>query len=205
MPQENESIFIAESQSLNVDEQQKKDILDAIKSCSSFQETIKQLEEKNLIWYFIGPLRKDEDITGQINSKWEKEFQKFEQSINETHREFEASLPDQNFLVYPAKDNGFKIRFENEEKPIEISNILGASSEGKVYNISLGKDSQITASKKNGTERHYDFTGSGSCEMTIIAFLIIVRTGHRKAESTARRKDSNRGMFFLALFFIANQ
>ncbi len=39
----------------------------------------------------------------------------------------------------------------------------------------------------------------------IIAFLIIVRTGHRKAESTARRKDSNRGMFFLALFFIANQ
>ncbi|WP_265037427.1 hypothetical protein [Wolbachia endosymbiont (group A) of Anomoia purmunda] len=167
MPQENESVFIAESQSLNVDEQQKKDILDAIKSCSSFQETIKQLEEKNLIWYFIGPLRKDEDITGQINSKWEKEFQKFEQSINETHREFEASLPDQNFLVYPAKDNGFKIRFENEEKPIEISNILGASSEGKVYNISLGKDSQITASKKNGTERHYDFTGSGSCEMTI--------------------------------------
>lgn len=39
----------------------------------------------------------------------------------------------------------------------------------------------------------------------IIAFLITVRTGHRKAESTARRKDSNRGMFFLALFFIANQ
>ncbi|WP_425383455.1 diacylglycerol kinase [Wolbachia endosymbiont (group A) of Melieria omissa] len=39
----------------------------------------------------------------------------------------------------------------------------------------------------------------------VIAFLIIVRTGHRKAESTARRKDSNRGMFFLALFFIANQ
>ncbi len=41
--------------------------------------------------------------------------------------------------------------------------------------------------------------------LSIIAFLIIVRTGHRKAESTARRKDSNRGMFFLALFFIANQ
>ncbi|WP_410529895.1 phage tail protein [Wolbachia endosymbiont (group A) of Brachyopa scutellaris] len=39
----------------------------------------------------------------------------------------------------------------------------------------------------------------------VIEFLIIVRTGHRKAESTARRKDSNRGMFFLALFFIANQ
>ncbi len=42
-------------------------------------------------------------------------------------------------------------------------------------------------------------------ELINIAFLIIVRTGHRKAESTARRKDSNRGMFFLALFFIANQ
>ncbi|WP_410529905.1 hypothetical protein [Wolbachia endosymbiont (group A) of Campoletis raptor] len=167
MPQENENVFIAESQSLDVDEQQKKDILDVIESCSSFQETIKQLEEKNLIWYFIGPLRKDENITGQINLKWEKEFQKFEQSINETHREFEASLPNQNFLVYPTKDNDFKIRFENEEKPIEISNILRTSSEGKVYNISLGKDSQITASKKNGNERHYDFTGSSSCEMTI--------------------------------------
>ncbi len=137
-----------------------------IESCSSFQETIKQLEEKNLIWYFIGPLRKDENITGQINLKWEKEFQKFEQSINETHREFEASLPNQNFLAYSTKDDDFKIRFENEEKPIEISNILRASSEGKVYNISLGKDSQITATKK-GSERHYDFTGSSSCEMTI--------------------------------------
>ncbi|WP_338062912.1 hypothetical protein [Wolbachia endosymbiont of Drosophila leontia] len=103
MPQENENVFIAESQSLDVDEQQKKDILDVIESCSSFQETIKQLEEKNLIWYFIGPLRKDEDITGQINLKWEKEFQKFEQSINETHREFEAPLPNQNFLE-PVKD-----------------------------------------------------------------------------------------------------
>lgn len=166
MPQENENVFIAESQSLDVDEQQKKDILDVIESCSSFQETIKQLEEKNLIWYFIGPLRKDENITRQINLKWEKEFQKFEQSINETHREFEASLPNQNFLAYSTKDDDFKIRFENEEKPIEISNILRASSEGKVYNISLGKDSQITATKK-GSERHYDFTGSSSCEMTI--------------------------------------
>ncbi|WP_341817962.1 hypothetical protein [Wolbachia endosymbiont (group A) of Andrena fulva] len=166
MPQENENVFIAESQSLDVDEQKKKDILDVIESCSSFQETIKQLEEKNLIWYFIGPLRKDENITGQINLKWEKEFQKFEQSINKTHREFEASLPNQNFLAYSTKDDDFKIRFENEEKPIEISNILRASSEGKVYNISLGKDSQITATKK-GSERHYDFTGSSSCEMTI--------------------------------------
>ncbi|WP_353274444.1 hypothetical protein [Wolbachia endosymbiont (group A) of Ennomos erosarius] len=77
-----------------------------------------------------------------------------------------STLPRQNFLAYSTKDNDFKIRFENEEKPIEISNILRASSEGKVYNISLGKDSQITATKK-GSERHYDFTSSGSCEMTI--------------------------------------
>ncbi|WP_341821778.1 MULTISPECIES: hypothetical protein [unclassified Wolbachia] len=82
------------------------------------------------------------------------------------HKELKSSLPGQNFLVYPTKDNDFKIRFENEEKPIEISNILRTSSEGKVYNISLGKDSQITATKK-GSERHYDFTGSSSCEMTI--------------------------------------
>ncbi len=126
----------------------------------------KKLKEENLIWYFIGPLRKDENITGQINLKWEKEFQKFEQSIDATHKELKSSLPGQNFLVYPTKDNDFKIRFENEEKSIEISNILRASSEGKVYNISLGKDSQITATKK-GSERHYDFTGSSSCEMTI--------------------------------------
>ncbi len=115
-----------------------------------------------LYWSF----RKDENITGQINLKWEKEFQKFEQSIDATHKELKSSLPGQNFLVYPTKDNDFKIRFENEEKSIEISNILRASSEGKVYNISLGKDSQITATKK-GSERHYDFTGSSSCEMTI--------------------------------------
>lgn len=166
MPQENENVFIAESQSLNVGEQQKKDILDVIESCSSFQETIKQLEKKNLIWYFIGPLRKDEDITGQINLKWEKEFQKFEQSIDATHKELKLPLYGQNFLAYSTKDNDFKIRFENEEKSIEISNILRASSEGKVYNISLGKDSQITATKK-GSERHYDLAGSGSCEMTI--------------------------------------
>lgn len=127
----------------------------------------KKLKEENLIWYFIGPLRKDENITGQINLKWEKEFQKFEQSIDAMHKELKSFLPGQNFLVYPIKDNDFKIRFENEEKSIEISNILRASSEGKVYNISLGKDSQITASKKNGNERHHDFTGSSPCEMTI--------------------------------------
>ncbi|WP_264373993.1 coiled-coil domain-containing protein [Wolbachia endosymbiont (group A) of Lasioglossum malachurum] len=166
MPQENENVFIAESQSLDVDEQKKNDTLNVIESCNDLQDFIKRLEEENLIWYFIGPLRKDEDITGQINLKWEKEFQKFEQSIDAMHKELKSSLPGQNFLVYPTKDNDFKIRFENEEKPIEISNILRTSSEGKVYNISLGKDSQITATKK-GSERHYDFTGSSSCEMTI--------------------------------------
>ncbi|MDV6248761.1 coiled-coil domain-containing protein [Wolbachia endosymbiont of Zaprionus taronus] len=166
MPQENENVFIAESQSLDVDEQKKNDTLNVIESCNDLQDFIKRLEEENLIWYFIDPLRKDEDITGQINLKWEKEFQKFEQSIDAMHKELKSSLPGQNFLVYPTKDNDFKIRFENEEKPIEISNILRTSSEGKVYNISLGKDSQITATKK-GSERHYDFTGSSSCEMTI--------------------------------------
>ncbi len=166
MPQENENVFIAESQSLDVDEQKKNDILSVIESCNDLQDFIKKLKEENLIWYFIGPLRKDENITGQINLKWEKEFQKFEQSIDATHKELKSSLPGQNFLVYPTKDNDLKIRFENEEKSIEISNILRASSEGKVYNISLGKDSQITATKK-GSERHYDFTGSSSCEMTI--------------------------------------
>ncbi len=166
MPQENENVFIGESQSLDVDEQKKNDILSVIESCNDLQDFIKKLKEENLIWYFIGPLRKDENITGQINLKWEKEFQKFEQSIDATHKELKSSLPGQNFLVYPTKDNDFKIRFENEEKSIEISNILRASSEGKVYNISLGKDSQITATKK-GSERHYDFTGSSSCEMTI--------------------------------------
>ncbi|WP_375316752.1 hypothetical protein [Wolbachia endosymbiont (group A) of Opomyza germinationis] len=166
MPQENENVFIAESQSLDVDEQKKNDTLNVIESCNDLQDFIKRLEEENLIWYFIGPLRKDEDITGQINLKWEKEFQKFEQSIDAMHKELKSSLPGQNFLVYPTKDNDFKIRFENEEKPIEISNILRTSSEGKVYNISLGKDSQITATKK-GSERHYDFTDSSSCEMTI--------------------------------------
>ncbi|WP_265017384.1 coiled-coil domain-containing protein [Wolbachia endosymbiont (group A) of Epistrophe grossularia] len=166
MPQENENVFIAENQNLNVDEQKKNDILSVIESCNDLQDFIKRLEEENLIWYFIGPLRKDEDITGQINLKWEKEFQKFEQSINTMHKELKSSLPGQNFLAYSTKDNDFKIRFENEEKPIEISNILRASREGKVYNISLEKDSQITATKK-GSERHYDFTGSSSCEMTI--------------------------------------
>ncbi len=166
MPWENESVFIAEGQSLDVDEQKKNDILSVIESCNDLQDFIKRLEEENLIWYFIGPLRKDEDITGQINLKWEKEFQKFEQSIEAMHKELKSSLPSQNFLAYSTTDNDFKIRFENEEKPIEISNILRASSEGKVYNISLGEDSQITATKK-GSERHYDFTGSNSCEMTI--------------------------------------
>lgn len=164
MPKEN--LFIAENQGLDVDEQKKNDILSFIESCNNFQDFIKKLEEENLIWYFIGPLRKDEDIKEQINLKWKKEFQKFEQSINETHKNFEASLPGENFLVYTTKDNDFKIRFENKEKPIEISALLRASDEGKVYNLSLGKDSQVTATKK-GSKRHYDFAGSSSCEMTI--------------------------------------
>ncbi|MEY2393466.1 hypothetical protein [Wolbachia endosymbiont of Tettigetta isshikii] len=77
------------------------------------------------------------------------------------------SLSDQSFLAYSTKDNDFNIRFENKEEPVKISDILRASSEGKVYHISLGEDNQITASKKNGNERHYNFTGSGSCGMTI--------------------------------------
>ncbi|QEK89692.1 coiled-coil domain-containing protein [Wolbachia endosymbiont of Chrysomya megacephala] len=161
-----ENLLVTENQGLDLDEQKKKDILDVIESCSSFQETIKQLEKKNLIWYFIGSLRKDKDIKEQINLKWENEFQKFEQSITATHRKFEESLPGENFLVYTTKDNDFQIRFENKEKPIEISALLRASDEGKVYNLSLGQDSQITATKK-GSERHYDFAGSSSCEMTI--------------------------------------
>ncbi|WP_265030553.1 coiled-coil domain-containing protein [Wolbachia endosymbiont (group B) of Athalia cordata] len=164
MPKEN--LFIAENQDLDVDEQKKNDILSFIESCNNFQDFIKKLEEENLIWYFIGPLHKDKDIKEQINLKWENEFQKFEQSITATHKKFEESLPGENFLVYTTKDNDFQIRFENKEKPIEISALLRASDEGKVYNLSLGKESQITATKK-GSERHYDFTGSSSCEMTI--------------------------------------
>ncbi|BET29847.1 MAG: hypothetical protein ABS251_00465 [Wolbachia endosymbiont of Ephestia elutella] len=164
MPKEN--LLVTENQGLDVDEQKKNDILSFIEPCNNFQDFIKKLEEKNLIWYFIGPLRKDKDIKEQINLKWENEFQKFEQSINATHKKFAESLPSENFLVYTTQDNEFKIRFENKEKPIEISTLLRASDEGKVYNLSLGKDSQITATKK-GSERHYDFTGSSSCEMTI--------------------------------------
>ncbi|BET36398.1 hypothetical protein [Wolbachia pipientis] len=161
-----ENLFIAENQGLDVDEQKKNDILNFIKSCKNFQDFIRKLEEENLIWYFIGPLHKDENIKEQVSSKWKEEFQKFEQSINATHKKFAESLPSENFLVYTTQDNEFKIRFENKEKPIEISTLLRASDEGKVYNLSLGKDSQITATKK-GSERHYDFTGSSSCEMTI--------------------------------------
>ncbi|MBC6686604.1 hypothetical protein H9I48_05275 [Wolbachia pipientis] len=167
MPKENENVFIAESQSLNVDEQQKKDILDVIESCSSFQEIIKQLEKKNLIWYFIGPLLQDKNIKEQMSSKWKTDFQKFEKSINETHGKFETFLLDQSFLAYSTKGNDFNIRFENKEESIKISNILRASNKDEVYHISLGRDSRITAYKKNKNERHYDFAGPSSCEMTI--------------------------------------
>lgn len=164
MPKEN--LLVTENQGLDVDEQKKSDILSFIEPCNNFQDFIKKLEEENLIWYFIGPLHKDENIKEQVSSKWKEEFHKFEQLINETHKKFEESLPGENFLVYTTKDNDFQIRFENKEKPIEISTLLRASDEGKVYNLSLGKDSQITATKK-GSERHYNFTGSSSCEMTI--------------------------------------
>uniref|UniRef100_A0AAU7YMP9 Chromosome partition protein Smc n=1 Tax=Wolbachia endosymbiont of Oeneis ivallda TaxID=3171168 RepID=A0AAU7YMP9_9RICK len=161
-----ENLLVTENQGLDLDEQKKNDILSFIKSCKNFQDFIRKLEEENLIWYFICPLRKDENVKEQINLKWENEFQKFEQSITAAHKKFAESLPSENFLVYTTKDNDFQIRFENKEKPIEISTLLRASDEGKVYNLSLGKDSQITATKK-GSERHYDFTGSSSCEMTI--------------------------------------
>lgn len=161
-----ENFFIAENQGLDVDEQNKNDILSFIESCNNFQDLIKKLEEENLIWYFIGPLPKDEDIKEQINLKWKTEFQKFEQSVTSTHKKFEDSLPGENFLLYTTKDNDFQIRFENKEKPIQIRALFRASDEVKVYNLSLGKDSQITATKK-GSERHYDFAGSSSCEMTI--------------------------------------
>ncbi len=79
--------------------------------------------------------------------------------------------------------------------------------------VKIGK-SEVEIITENGI-RHYTNLADNSNivltfstslgELEVIAFLIIVRTGHRKAESTARRKDSNRGMFFLALFFIANQ
>lgn len=155
MPKEN--LLVTENQGLDVDEQKKNDILSFIEPCNNFQDFIKKLEEENLIWYFIGPLHKDENIKEQVSSKWKEEFHKFEQLINETHKKFEESLPGENFLVYTTKDNDFQIRFENKEKPIEISTLLRASDEGKVYNLSLGKDSQITATKK-GSERHYDFS-----------------------------------------------
>ncbi|QJT94196.1 hypothetical protein HGO53_02465 [Wolbachia endosymbiont of Diaphorina citri] len=161
-----ENLFIAENQGLDVDEQKKNNILSFIEPCNDFQDFIRKLEEENLIWYFIGPLHKDENIKEQVSSKWKEEFQKFEQSINATHKKFAESLPSENFLVYTTQDNEFQIRFENKEKPIEISTLLRASDEGKVYNLSLGKDSQITATKK-GSKRHYYFTGSSSCEMTI--------------------------------------
>ena len=99
--------------------------------------------------------------------KWKKEFQEFEQLIDAMHKELESSLPNQSFLAYSTKDNDFNIRFENKEEPVKISDILRASSEGKVYHIFLEEDSKITARREKGNERHYDFDGPGSCEMTI--------------------------------------
>lgn len=166
MPGKKESVFIND-QSLNVDETVRSSVLKTIKDSKNLQEAIEQLEKEKLIWYLIGPLRKDEEVRKQINSKWEANFQRFEQSVNAAHKELKLSLPNQSFLVYSTKDNDFNIKFESKEEPVKISDILRASSEGKVYHISLGEDNQITASKKNGNERHCNFTGSGSCEMTI--------------------------------------
>ncbi|MDR3131860.1 MAG: hypothetical protein LBU02_02070 [Rickettsiales bacterium] len=135
MSGENEDVLIAESQSLDADETVRSSVLKAIKDSKNFQEAIEQLEKEKLIWYLIGPLRKDEDITEQINLKWKKEFQEFEQLIDATHKELESSLPNQSFLAYSTKDNDFNIRFENKEEPVKISDILRASSEGKVYHI----------------------------------------------------------------------
>ncbi|MDR0289225.1 MAG: hypothetical protein LBH78_04205 [Rickettsiales bacterium] len=72
MSRENENVSIAESQSLNVDEAVRGSVLKAIKDGENFQEAVEQLEKEKLIWYLIGPLRKDEDITEQINLKWKK-------------------------------------------------------------------------------------------------------------------------------------
>ncbi|MGL9688559.1 MAG: hypothetical protein ACR5K6_02180 [Wolbachia sp.] len=62
MSGKNEDVLIAESQSLDADEQKKKDILVVIESYNSFQEAIKQLEKEKLIWYLIGPLHKNEEV-----------------------------------------------------------------------------------------------------------------------------------------------
>ncbi|QOD38146.1 coiled-coil domain-containing protein [Candidatus Wolbachia massiliensis] len=167
MPEEDESVFVAENQSLNVDETARSSVLSIIETSNSFQKAVKKLEEEKLIWYFIGPLCKDEEFRKQISLKWEADFQEFEQSVKKIYEKFKPLLPDQSFLAYSIKDNNFNIRFDNEEKPIKISDILKASNKGEVYNISLGKDSLVTACKKNGNERHYDFAGSGLCEMTI--------------------------------------
>lgn len=159
----NENVFIAKNQDLDVNEQKRNDILSFIESFNDFQDFIKKLKEENLIWYFVGPLHEDEEVKKQINSKWKREF---EQSVDAIHKKFEALLPDQSFLAYSTKSNDFNIRLKGE-KSVKISDILKASSEGEVYSLSLGKDSQITACEKNGNERHYNLAGSGSCEMTI--------------------------------------
>ncbi|MCA4774802.1 hypothetical protein IHO40_01280 [Wolbachia endosymbiont of Mansonella ozzardi] len=76
---------------------------EAIKNGKNFQEAIEKLEKEKSIWYLNGPSHKDKNITEQINLKWEKEFQEFEQSIESTYEEFESSLPNQSFLAYSKK------------------------------------------------------------------------------------------------------
>lgn len=57
MPQENENVFIAESQSLDVDEQKKNDILSVIESCNDLQDFIKKTKGRKshlvLHWSFM--------------------------------------------------------------------------------------------------------------------------------------------------------
>ncbi|MCA4774138.1 hypothetical protein [Wolbachia endosymbiont of Mansonella perstans] len=154
---ENEDVLIVKSQSSDAGKTARSNVLEAIKNGKNFQEAIKKLEKEKSIWYLNDPLHKDKNITEQINLKWEKEFQEFEQSIDSTHEELESSLPNQSFSAYSKKDNDFNIRFENKEEPIKISNILKASSEGKGYHISLGENSKITARRKKDNERHYNF------------------------------------------------
>ncbi|WCR58216.1 hypothetical protein [Wolbachia endosymbiont of Ctenocephalides felis wCfeJ] len=166
-----EDLFVIKNQSLGADEQKKNDILSIIESCNSLKDTVRELEKEKLVWYFIGPLLQDKDIRRQVISKWGTDFQEFEQSIIKTQNgirnKFEKILSGQSFSAYSTKDNNFNIRFEDEEKPIKISDILRVSNEDEVYNLFLGGDSQIIACKKNSNERHYNFTGASSCEMAI--------------------------------------
>ncbi|WP_264723022.1 hypothetical protein [Wolbachia endosymbiont (group A) of Sphecodes monilicornis] len=103
-----------------------------------------------------------------------------------------------------AKFAGIKAIFERNvpHSQANDSNKTVSSNLGRTFGPTMQKLMEDNIHSTPNKQRR----NSGDSGISdIIAFLIIVRTGHRKAESTARRKDSNRGMFFLALFFIANQ